>query len=393
MATLTLGVSALLSVSATTSAAVAADEPIGKVSQPIIAGTPVSLAQQEELGLIVVANSCSGTLLNQYWVLTADHCVTTDGTRGGPDQTFAQLPITAAWRSGSVTPTDRVRYYASKSLDVALLFLGRGDFGKRNTRLIYHDPVDTSMLMTKFGRGFSTFATGSGPTATQGVIGPYLSARFTPSSASETDIAIVPNADGQIAAAGDSGGPDYVTDGDGNLLSIAGVQSTCNSRGYIAGQPTTATWATGFSGCDSAALFQIRDDIVLRMKEVPPPVDVVSKPPGGGLSDVVTKPDIVSKPPGSGVLTMTANCAAGFVWRAARPEDLVCVTPEARARTAQENASAKDHVDPAGAYGPNTCVSGYVWRNAFDGDVVCVTPQVRDLVLEENRLGPSRLAR
>lgn len=80
----------------------------------------------------------------------------------------------------------------------------------------------------------------------------------------------------------------------------------------------------------------------------------------------------------------TGACKPGYVWRLARPSDLVCVRPEVRTRTAQENAEAASRVDPAGAYGPNTCVSGYVWRAAFDGDLVCVTPAVRDLVSQEN---------
>ena len=63
----------------------------------------------------------------------------------------------SAWRSGTATPTRSVRYYTSNRLDVALLFLGRGDFGARNTRLIYHNAVDTSMTLAKFGRGISAY--------------------------------------------------------------------------------------------------------------------------------------------------------------------------------------------------------------------------------------------
>jgi hypothetical protein len=86
-----------------------------------------------------------------------------------------------------------------------------------------------------------------------------------------------------------------------------------------------------------------------------------------------------------------ATCKAGFVWRVARPDDLVCVTPASRARVAEENRTAAERVQPGGgAYGPNTCRSGFVWREAFNGDGICVTPDIRTLVREENRLGPSR---
>lgn len=85
-----------------------------------------------------------------------------------------------------------------------------------------------------------------------------------------------------------------------------------------------------------------------------------------------------------------ARCLPGFVWRAARPTDYVCVPPESRTLIRQENSVAPTRWDPNGAYGPNTCIAGYVWREAFDGDVVCVSPPRRAEVKEENRLAPSR---
>jgi hypothetical protein len=85
-------------------------------------------------------------------------------------------------------------------------------------------------------------------------------------------------------------------------------------------------------------------------------------------------------------------CAPGYVWRVARAEDVVCVTPGARGRIRQENTNGPRHVNATGAYGPNTCDAGYVWRDAFDGDVVCVTPEGRALARQENAEGPSHLA-
>src|ERR1700758_492261 len=61
------------------------------------------------------------------------------------------------------------------------------------------------------------------------------------------------------------------------------------------------------------------------------------------------------------------TCIQGYVWRAARTDDAVCVTPAVRDRTAQENANPNLHRDPNGAYGPMSCAQGYVWREAFDG--------------------------
>ena len=85
------------------------------------------------------------------------------------------------------------------------------------------------------------------------------------------------------------------------------------------------------------------------------------------------------------------RCLRGYVWREARSEDHVCVTPQSRQRVALENRlAAARRLPGGGAYGPETCVSGFVWREAYDGDTVCVEPAARTRAREENRLGASR---
>lgn len=108
-----------------------------------------------------------------------------------------------------------------------------------------------------------------------------------------------------------------------------------------------------------------------------------------GVKPSQTYPDALAEPDGFANAT-ARRCKPGFVWREARPSDVVCVTPESRSMVGQENAVAASRWDPSGAYGPNTCVAGFVWREAFDGDVTCVTPERRAAVKEENRVGPSR---
>jgi hypothetical protein len=213
-------------------------------------------------------------------------------------------------------------------------------------------------------------------------------AQFIPSSADQTSITIRPNAIDQIAMFGDSGGPDYVTDLGGNLLSIASITRGGDAT-YADGKPNTWPWVIGVKESWSTALFTIRDDIVERIKEKPGKIDKVSNIPGA--DEISTGVDAVSTQPYDRVSAGRTNCKVGYVWRVIRPDDLVCVTPQAGALAAQENGEAADHVDPDGAYGPNTCLSGYVWRNAFSGDVVCVTPSARDRAAAENRLGPSRV--
>ncbi len=96
----------------------------------------------------------------------------------------------------------------------------------------------------------------------------------------------------------------------------------------------------------------------------------------------------------SGPVVPPGTCVSGYVWREARPQDLVCVTPETRSRTAADNRFAASRREPnGGPYGPNTCRQGYVWREAFPGDVVCVSPQTRAQAAEDNRQAASRRVR
>jgi len=87
------------------------------------------------------------------------------------------------------------------------------------------------------------------------------------------------------------------------------------------------------------------------------------------------------------------TCKQGYVWRDAIPGDHVCVKPQVRALTANENAIAGSRVNPLGAYGPNSCKVGFVWREAYQGDKVCVTGIRRTKVKNENLNGPSHRVR
>jgi hypothetical protein len=68
----------------------------------------------------------------------------------------------------------------------------------------------------------------------------------------------------------------------------------------------------------------------------------------------------------------------------------VCVTPDERQRVADDNAAASSRVDPGGAYGPNTCIAGFVWRVARPEDLVCVTGEERQRVADDNAAASSR---
>src|SRR5262245_39157638 len=85
------------------------------------------------------------------------------------------------------------------------------------------------------------------------------------------------------------------------------------------------------------------------------------------------------------------TCIQGYVWREAVPDDHVCVTPETRDQTTEDNRLATSRLSPTGGdFGPETCIEGYVWREAAPDDHVCVTPETRDQTAEDNRLANSR---
>lgn len=83
--------------------------------------------------------------------------------------------------------------------------------------------------------------------------------------------------------------------------------------------------------------------------------------------------DIVDGPSGKRPI-FSGQCVQGFVWREASPSDHVCVTPQVRTQTAQDNASAERE----------RCIPGHVWREAYEADHVCVTPQVRAQAWDDN---------
>ena len=99
---------------------------------------------------------------------------------------------------------------------------------------------------------------------------------------------------------------------------------------------------------------------------------------------------------GLGVKTAPAlpPCKSGFVWREARAGDTVCVTPQTRDLTRNENRRALERrLETIGPYGPATCKSGFVWREAFDGDLVCVPPDRRDWARADNAAQGQRVVR
>ena len=182
---------------------------LGTDEQEIINGDAVDGQTIRDLGLATISSGCSGVLHSNNWILTAGHCVSV------ANQTSTWVNYNGTWQV-----SDRVYRFAGFNepggpdlamIHVATPFAVNGSTtGYSRAFFVASHANMANQAIDLYGRGQNTVA-GAGS-------GTWRTGRVNVSSASNDMLSFTPNASGQTAWRGDSGGPSFANNGAGPAL-------------------------------------------------------------------------------------------------------------------------------------------------------------------------------
>ena len=274
----------LIAISTLTVAARAQrDGPIGQVSQPLVGGTLVTPDMQREFGLLTLTNpggTCSASMLNAFWAITAAHCVYPSTTALSAAYSASQITLTSNWPGNSKSATARRviafnSYPFSQGSDIALVQMGRHDFDRSlaKDQVIAKPGVLNNLTLLAFGRGIYQLAYQSGQFAVPAQRdGKFRSGQFTTGGILENALASpsftvdLNSTNGVAVAGGDSGGPSYFQAWDDESSPrrklewrLLGVHHLCRTK-CLAGQNCSANpwqYVSQILSCSDASVLPV----------------------------------------------------------------------------------------------------------------------------------------
>jgi hypothetical protein len=225
-------------------------------------GEIVDLETQRALGLVTVdagvtGEACTGILLNQYWVLTSQLCMSAHTTG-------AEVAVYAAWQ-GVYAMTTSFLAVGSSSSGLALVFLEAGDFG----------PVNALPLLDSTEASLRIYANWTPPFPEGGFSDGLVRTGLFYIPDVAQDAPYLETVDGRLVGFYDRGAP-MIAEDNGVLLGIAGVQRGCN---YFSGHY-----------CSLARVEDYRDEILTMIVEVPSLVETATSPTYDGEPAVPAEP-------------------------------------------------------------------------------------------------------